>query len=247
MSYGQLELRVLAHMTGCQSMIQAFQLGGDFHSRTAYGMYPHIKEAVASGKCILEWDGHGKAPLPLVKDLFGSERRKAKILNFSIAYGKTVHGLASDFGVSKQEAMETVERWYSDRPEVKEWQEHQIQQAKEHGWTRTLMGRYRPLPDILHTNKAIRGHNERAAINTPIQGGAADIVMMAMLKIHSNHRFREMGWKIIHDEIICEGPEEHTEEAMSIVRQSMQYPFKNPLLVDLTVDAKADYTWYKAK
>jgi DNA polymerase I len=71
--------------------------------------------------------------------------------------------------------------------------------------------------------------------------------MMAMLKIHSNHRFREMGWKIIHDEIICEGPEEHTEEAMSIVRQSMQYPFKNPLLVDLTVDAKADYTWYKAK
>lgn len=96
--YGQLELRLLAHITNCRSMIQAFKLGGCFHSRTAVGMYPHIKAAVDSGDVLLEWDySKGQPNVPLVKDKFGSERRKAKTLNFSIAYGKTVHGLAKDW------------------------------------------------------------------------------------------------------------------------------------------------------
>lgn len=100
-------------------MIEAFELGGDFHSRTAMAMYEHVKAAVESGSVILEWDkSKGEIPAPLLKDVFGSERRKAKTLNFSIAYGKTAVGLSKDWNVSLQEAKETLERWYLDRPEV---------------------------------------------------------------------------------------------------------------------------------
>lgn len=98
--YGQLELRLLAHITNCKSMQEAFRLGGCFHSRTAVGMYAHVRQAVDEGKVLLEWDYSKGAPgedVKLVKDVFGSERRKAKTLNFSIAYGKTVHGLAADW------------------------------------------------------------------------------------------------------------------------------------------------------
>jgi hypothetical protein len=117
--YGQLELRILAHMAGCTSMVRAFEAGGDFHSRTALGMYDHIQEAIAQERCLLEWEGEGEAPLPLLKDMFAVERRKAKVLNFSIAYGKTAHGLSRDWKVSLEEAQETVKRWYADRPEVR--------------------------------------------------------------------------------------------------------------------------------
>ena len=140
--YGQLELRILAHITNCQSMITAFQAGGCFHSRTAMGMYPHIREAVDSGKVVLEWDySKGQPNVPLVKDQFASERRKAKILNFSIAYGKTVHGLAQDWGITKEEAMETLNAWYADRPEVKAWQEKAQEMARRYAFVRTIMGR----------------------------------------------------------------------------------------------------------
>ena len=117
-------------------------------------------------------------------------------------YGKTAHGLQKDFGVSLEEAKEVLAKWYKERPEVKRWQELTIQTAKETGFTRTLMGRYRPLPDINSKNKWKEGHACRAAINTPIQGGAADIVMMAMLKIEKDERLRRLGFEMllqIHD------------------------------------------------
>lgn len=247
--YGQLELRVLAHMSRCVSMIEAFKLGGDFHSRTAMGMYPHVAEAIKNKEVLLEWNSKsGKAPAPLLKDIFASERRfkccyflisyrrKAKILNFSIAYGKTAHGLSKDFNVSLQEAKETLQRWYADRPEVLMWQQHTIEKAHKNEYCRTLMGRYRPLPNI--NSKLFRFSSERAAINTPIQGGAADIVMKAMIDLHQHARFKELGWRIIlqiHDEIISEGPIETQQEAFEIVKKCMTRPFKDPLLVDLTV------------
>ncbi|KAJ8532589.1 hypothetical protein K7X08_012512 [Anisodus acutangulus] len=121
--YGQLEVRILAHLANCKSMLGAFKVGGDFHSRTAMHMYPRIREAVEKGHILLEWQGEDKPPVPLLKDAFGSERRKAKMLNFSIAYGKTTIGLSRDWKVSIKEAKETVERWYSDRKEVSDWQE----------------------------------------------------------------------------------------------------------------------------
>jgi DNA polymerase-1 len=144
--YGQLELRLLAHIANCKSMLKAFELGGCFHSRTAVGMYPHVKEAVETGKVLLEWDySKGQPTAPLVKDTFGSERRKAKTLNFSIAYGKTVHGLAADWGISQVEAQQTLDAWYSDRPEVLSWQTMTKKQARSMKAVRTLMGRYRSL------------------------------------------------------------------------------------------------------
>jgi len=191
--YGQLELRLLAHITSCESMLHAFDSGGCFHSRTAMGMYPKIKQAVDDGEVLLEWDySKGQPTSPLVKDTYGSERRKAKTLNFSIAYGKTVHGLANDWGISQEEAEETLQAWYSDRQEVKLWQDNTRDKCKKKGWVRTLMGRYRLLPDAMlpdrdtktrQSNRGRIGHSMRAAINTPIQGSAADVVMMAMIKL----------------------------------------------------------------
>lgn len=250
--FGQLELRVLAHMSRCRSMLEAFRLGGDFHSRTAIGMYPQVREAVDRGDVLLEWDypDGREPPVPLVKDVFGSERRKAKVLNFSLCYGKTAMGLAQDWGVTRAEAEETIARWYADRPEVKAWQEETIAMARETRATRTLMGRYRPLPDIVSANRAARAHAERAAINGPIQSSAADIVMMAMLNVNASERLRDLGWKLllqIHDELICEGPSESSAEAMAEIVRCMENPFARPLLVDLTVDAKCEQTWYAAK
>lgn len=112
--------------------------------------------------------------------------------------------LSSDWGVSLEEAEETLRLWYADRPEVKEWQQLTIAAAHRYQTTRTLMGRYRPLPEITSSSPAMRSHAERAAINTPIQGGAADVVMKAMLKIHENQGLRELGYRVIlqiHDEV----------------------------------------------
>ncbi|KAM9986691.1 hypothetical protein ACTFIY_011098 [Dictyostelium cf. discoideum] len=247
--YGQLELRLLAHITNCKSMVTAFQVGGDFHSRTAMGMYPHVKEAIDRGEVLLEWDGEGEPPKPLLKNVYASERRKAKTLNFSIAYGKTAHGLSQDWGVTLNEAKETLNRWYEDRPEVLVWQRKTIETAHKYGWTRTLMGRYRQLPDI-KGNKGMKGHAERASINTPLQGGAADIVMKAMLIIEDNKRLKELGFKLImqiHDELILEGPEQYADEARSIMMNLMSNPLTTPLLIDLVVDCRYAKTWYDAK
>jgi DNA polymerase-1 len=254
--YSQLELRILAHMANCKSMIEAFASGGCFHSRTAVGMYPHIREAVDTGKVLLEWDS-SKGPRPvdvgLVKDIYASERRKAKTLNFSIAYGKTVHGLAADWGISTEEAEATLQAWYRDRPEVREWQEKTRQLARTKGFVRTMMGRYRQLPDAKFRDGR-SSHALRAAINTPIQGSAADVVMMAMLKLEASPLLRQLGYKLllqIHDEVIMEGPEEHVKEALAEVQHCMENPFDghglHRLRVNLDVDAKSASTWYKAK
>lgn len=245
--YGQLELRLLAHMTKCRSMIDAFQKGGDFHSRTALGMYSHVQEAIQKGEVLLEWGGEGKPPVPLLKDIFATERKRAKTLNFSIAYGKTAMGLSKDWGVSLQEAKDTLQRWYSDRPEVLQWQENTIRTARKTGYTKTLMGRYRPLPDISHSKPMMRGHAERAAINTPIQGGAADIVINAMVLAHHDELLRRWGWKMIlqvHDELMLEGPAESAEEALARLIEVMQNPMPEgeELLVELAVDGKAGST-----
>lgn len=252
--YGQLELRLLAHITDCRSMIDAFAKGGCFHSRTAVGMYDYIRDAVDSGKVLLEWDySKGQPDVPLVKDTFASERRKAKTLNFSIAYGKTVHGLAQDWGITKEEAAETLSKWYSDRPEVQRWQLATQESAKKEGYVRTLMGRYRRLPQAAERSAA-GSHALRAAINTPIQGSAADVVMMAMVKIWRSSKLKELGWKLllqIHDEVILEGPKETVTEALAEVRSCMENPFDHfglkPMRVHLDVDAKSADSWYKAK
>ncbi|KAF8103945.1 hypothetical protein N665_0182s0052 [Sinapis alba] len=251
--YGQLELRILAHLARCKSMMEAFVAGGDFHSRTAMNMYPHIREAVENGEVLLEWHpqpGQEKPPVPLLKDAFASERRKAKMLNFSIAYGKTAIGLSRDWKVSVEEAQETVNLWYNDRQEVRKWQELRKKEAIQNGYVLTLLGRARKFP--AYRSRAQKNHIERAAINTPVQGSAADVAMCAMLEISTNERLKELGWKLllqVHDEVILEGPSESAEIAKAIVVDCMCRPFngKNILSVDLSVDAKCDQNWYAAK
>ncbi|XP_010060415.2 DNA polymerase I A, chloroplastic/mitochondrial [Eucalyptus grandis] len=254
--YGQLELRILAHLADCKSMLDAFRAGGDFHSRTALNMYQHIREAVEKKEVLLEWHpqpGEDKPPVPLLKDAFGSERRKAKMLNFSIAYGKTPVGLARDWKVSVEEAKETVDLWYKERREVLHWQEKRKEEARKTGRVHTLLGRARQFPSLAHASRAHKNHVERAAINTPVQGSAADVAMCAMLRITNNKQLEDLGWTLllqVHDEVILEGPTESAEVAKAIVVECMSKPFfegVNILKVDLAVDAKCAKNWYAAK
>ncbi|XP_022753153.1 DNA polymerase I B, chloroplastic/mitochondrial-like isoform X1 [Durio zibethinus] len=206
-AHDEMELRILAHLTDCKSMLDAFKAGGDFHSRTAMNMCSHIREAVEKRQVLLEWHprpGEEKPPIPLLKDAFASERRKAKMLNFSIAYGKTPMGLAKDWKVSVEEAKNTVDLWYKERQEMLEWQKQRKYEAAKHGHVQTLLGRARHFPSYAHCTRAQEGHIERAAINTPVQGSAADVAMCAMLQISKNKRLKELGWRLVlqvHDEV----------------------------------------------
>uniref|UniRef100_A0A453RWA1 DNA-directed DNA polymerase n=1 Tax=Aegilops tauschii subsp. strangulata TaxID=200361 RepID=A0A453RWA1_AEGTS len=253
--YGQLELRILAHLTSCKSMLDAFKAGGDFHSRTAMNMYEHVRDAVHEKKVLLEWQpqpGQEKPPVPLLKDAFGAERRKAKMLNFSIAYGKTAQGLSRDWQVSVKEARDTLKLWYRDRKEVSAWQKRQKELAREKCEVYTLLGRSRRFPNMTHAPHGQKGHVDRAAINAPVQGSAADVAMCAMLEIERNARLKELGWRLllqVHDEVILEGPTESAEAARAIVVECMSKPFygTNILKVDLAVDGKCGKSWYDAK
>lgn len=250
--YGQLELRILAHMTNCKEMIEAFQSGGDFHSRTALSMYDNIVKDIEEGKCLLEWDySKGEPPCPLVKDKYAVERKQAKMMNFSIAYGKSAYGFSKDWGCSHEEAQEALDAWYRERFEVKGWQEEVKQIAVDKGWTRTLAGRYRNLTkNFKDKNKMKILHGLRAAINTPIQGGAADIMVGCMKKISLDKDLKENGWKMIHqvhDEVILEGPEGYAEEALERVLALMEDPMDIKFKVALEVDAKICDNWYESK
>jgi len=145
-----------------------------------------------------------------------------------------------------------LKKWYEDRPEVLAWQESTKNYAKFHGHTRTLMGRYRRLPGISGPPMQA-AHNERASINTPIQGGAADVMTLAMLKLKRSEELARLGYKLllqIHDEVILEGPAEHAHAAKAEVVACMERPFDKSLpslKVDLAVDAKTAFTWFEAK
>jgi DNA polymerase I len=176
--------------------------------------------------------------------------------------------------VTLDQAKETVERWYNDRPEVRQWQKCTIEQARMTGYTKTLMGRWRKLSDItsrkyvlllvvavvvgasdrpetlVDYSPRLRAHAERAAINTPLQGGAADIVMKAMLQLHKDEALQATGWKLIlqiHDELILEGPKATRDIALERVLHCMRNPIDPPLLVELVVDAHSADTWLDAK
>lgn len=250
--YGQLELRLLAHITSCKSMIDAFEAGGDFHSRTALTMYDYIGDAVKRGDCLVEANDADvfERNAPLLKDLFAKERRRAKTLNFSIAYGKTAVGLAKDWGISLDEARETLKLWYKERQEVKRWQENCRRFARKHKFVETILGRRRHLPDVDSRVFSQRAHAERAAINAPLQGSAADLVMVAMLRLHNDHTLRALGWRVvlqIHDEIVFEGPEHSAEIARQVIQDIMLHPLDKPLRVAMTVEPRIVRSWFDAK
>lgn len=194
----------------------------------------------------------------MLKDKFAGLRKKAKTMNFSIAYGKSAIGFSKDWvlffnwkfkNCSIEEAEETVRKWYANRKEAEEWQNRVKKLAVEKAFTQTLIGRYRNLKKII-SDKLTFNHALRAAINTPIQGGAADVVIAAMIKLQKNDQLKQLGYKIllqIHDEIILEGPEEHAKTALEIVKNDMENPFNYEFPVKMEVDAKIGNNWYESK
>ncbi|WP_285765631.1 DNA polymerase I [Peribacillus sp. SI8-4] len=223
--YSQIELRVLAHIANDSGLVEAFQAGMDIHTRTAMDVFHVSAEEVTSNM-----------------------RRQAKAVNFGIVYGISDYGLSQSLGITRKEAGEFIEKYLRSFPGVQEYMEESIHEARQKGYSTTLMQRRRYIPEITSRNFNIRSFAERTAMNTPIQGSAADIIKLAM--INMNKRLIEEGLKTrmllqVHDELIFEAPPEELEILKVIVPEEMENA------IGLNVPLKVDYaygpTWFDAK
>lgn len=212
--YSQIELRVMAHLSGDKNMIEAFREGYDIHAATAARIY---KEKI--------------------EDVSRDQRTKAKRANFGIIYGITVFGLAERLEISRDEAKQLIDGYFETFPEVHAYMEKAKELAREHGYAETFFHRRRYLPDITSHNATVRNFAERNAINAPIQGSAADIIKIAMVKIYD--RFRKEGIRSrmilqVHDELNFSVVPEEKEKVERIVLEEMQnaYPLQVPLVAD---------------
>jgi DNA polymerase-1 len=247
--YSQLELRILGHVTNCESMIRSLNAGGDYHSWTAVDMFAHVRQAIEEGRCSVVSNGS----VSTVKHMFAAERSKAKAVNFSIAYGKCARSIAEDLDCTLAEAEDLLANWYASKPEVAAWKADTVFKARVSKKVESILGRTRDIPHI--DSKLWKGRSERAAVNHCIQGSAADIAICAMIQIGTNETLKSIGFKLlmqIHDEFIIEGPEAHAEEAKKILVELMQNPFRtlNPgyiFKVPLEVDAGIGKNWLEAK
>lgn len=219
--YSQIELRVLAHLSGDEALIEAFQRGEDLHRRTAAILFGVPLEAVDSRM-----------------------RTIAKRVNFGIIYGITPYGLARDQGISQEEAKALIDRFFQAYPKVAEFVEKLVEEARNTGYARTLFGRKRPLPGLRNPERRGIGQDRRNAINTPIQGTAADLMKLAMLRIHKAWKDGKLPAEMIlqiHDELVFEVAESDAEEAGKIVRELMEGVWE--LRVPLKVDIKVGRNW----
>ncbi|NLU10099.1 MAG: DNA polymerase I [Tepidanaerobacter acetatoxydans] len=219
--YSQIELRVLAHMSQDPSLIEAFVKGEDIHKRTASEVFGVALEEVT----------------PSLRD-------KAKAVNFGIIYGISDYGLAQNLGISNQEAKEYIDAYFARYPGVRDYIRETIKSAKTLGYVTTLLNRRRYIPDINSRNYHLRSFAERTAVNTPIQGSAADIIKIAMVKVYDNLRQNNLKAKIllqVHDELILDVPEEELIIVKGILKQHMENAI--PLSVPLVVDFKQGFTW----
>ncbi|SIQ15035.1 DNA polymerase I [Peribacillus simplex] len=223
--YSQIELRVLAHIANDSGLVEAFQAGMDIHTRTAMDVFHVPAEQVTSNM-----------------------RRHAKAVNFGIVYGISDYGLSQSLGITRKEAGEFIEKYLKSFPGVQEYMEESIHEARQKGYSTTLMQRRRYIPEITSRNFNIRSFAERTAMNTPIQGSAADIIKLAM--INMNKRLKREGLKTrmllqVHDELIFETPPEELEILKVIVPEEMENA------IELNVPLKVDYafgpTWFDAK
>jgi len=219
--YSQIELRVLAHLSKDQTLIDTFRRGEDVHDRTAREVF---------------------GPLSILP--VDEQRRVSKMINYALLYGKTAFTLAKDIGVSKTQAAEFIEAYFARYPSVRQFIDDTIARARETGMVRTLLGRLRRLPDLRSPNFPIRMEAERQAMTTPVQGSAADLIKKAMIDLHRELRRRGLGARLIlqiHDELLLEVPEKEAEEARELVRQVMEGALA--LDVPLVVDARLGTTW----
>jgi DNA polymerase-1 len=215
--YSQIELRVLAHMSEDPLLIEAFTREEDIHSRTAHEIF-------------------GVPP-----DLQNHEhRRTAKAINYGVIYGLSSFGLAARTGTSKTEAQRYIDAYFRRYAKVGEFLERMVQQARETGQVRTLFGRLRPMPEINSRDVPSRNRAEREAMNTPLQGTAADLLKLAMIKVHDRLRREKMQARMIltvHDELVFEAPESESDFAREIVKTEMEgaYSMRVPLRVEVGV------------
>lgn len=220
--YSQIELRILAHISGDERLREAFLKGEDIHTRTAAEVFG----------------------VPL-EEVTPEMRRRAKAVNFGIVYGISDYGLAKDLGIGRREAHEYIERYFQRYPKVKAYLEEVVQKARETGYVTTLLGRRRYLPDLFSPNHNIRAFGERTARNTPIQGSAADIIKVAMVRIF--RRMEKEGFTAemilqVHDELIFDVPEPELRRVALLAKECMEQAL--PLEVPLQVDIKWGPNWY---
>lgn len=223
--YSQIELRILAHMSGDEMLIQAYREAQDIHRMTASQVF--------------------HTPFEKVTDL---QRRNAKAVNFGIVYGISSFGLSQDLSISKKEAQEYIERYFESYPKIKEFLDGCVEKAKKDGYSVTMFGRRRPLPEISSSNFMQRSFGERIAMNAPIQGTAADIIKIAMNRVH--RRLIDEGLKSrlllqVHDELLIEAAPDEVDEVKKILDEEMKGAAD--LSVELEIDTHTGKNWYEAK
>ena len=223
--YSQIELRVLAHMSGDAALIAAYQADEDIHAITASQVFD--------------------VPLDQVDSTL---RRKAKAVNFGIVYGISSFGLGQDLDISRKEAEGYIEKYFATYGKVKEFLDRTVEDAKKNGYTVTMFGRRRPIPELASSNFMTRSFGERAAMNAPVQGTAADIIKIAMVRVNRRLKKEHLQSKLvlqIHDELIIETKKEEVEIVQKILVQEMMHAAD--LAVPLLVDANVGDSWYDAK
>lgn len=223
--YSQVELRVLAHMSKDENMIDAFKHGEDIHSKTA--------------SQIFDVD---------IKDVTSKQRIEAKAINFGIIYGKTDFGLSQDLNIPVYKAKEYIENYFLKYPKIKEFMDEAVEDATKTGYATTIQNRRRYIPEINSSNFMVRNQGKRFAMNAPIQGSAADIIKIAMVNVYNKLKDNNMKSKLIlqvHDELIVEAVEDELEMAKKIVKEEME----NAVAMDvhLDVDLNTGNSWYETK
>jgi len=223
--YSQIELRLLAHMSGDEMLIKAYREAQDIHRMTASQVF--------------------HTPFEEVTDL---QRRNAKAVNFGIVYGISSFGLSQDLSISKKEAQEYIERYFETYPKIKDFLDGLVEEAKKDGYTTTMFGRRRPIPELASSNFMQRSFGERIAMNSPIQGTAADIIKIAMNRVHHRLMDEKLKSKLIlqvHDELLIETAEDEIDTVKQILEDEMKGAAH--LAVELEVDSHAGKNWYEAK
>lgn len=223
--YSQIELRVLAHISQDEKLIEAFRAGEDIHTKTAMDVFGVSKEEVTSNM-----------------------RRAAKAVNFGIVYGISDYGLSQSLDIPRKEAAEFIDTYLASFPGVKQYMDDIIVDAKQRGFVSTMLNRRRYLPDITSSNFNLRGFAERTAMNTPIQGTAADIIKKAMIDMDKRLETEGLQARMllqVHDELIFEAPEEELEQLKKIVPEVMESALE--LDVPLKVDSAYGASWYDTK
>lgn len=223
--YSQIELRVLASMSGDERLIEAYRSHADIHRTTASQVF--------------------RIPFEEVTDL---QRRNAKAVNFGIVYGISSFGLSEDLSISRKEAAAYIEQYFETYPQVKQFIDSLVKDAKKNGYAVTLYGRRRPVPELFSSNFMQRSFGERVAMNSPIQGTAADIIKIAMIRVFERLKKEGLKSKLIlqvHDELLIETALEEEEQVRMILEEEMVHA--SSLAVELEIDLHVGINWYEAK